>query len=136
MRRKCTTKKYIMFEPFVQETSVLPLPPLSTEHLSALSWDFQPCLNTQLVELMSSCNSSFLRVCDVSFGSCSSVEGPVLFSPVCYGQVRMAVSKPLVQQPDRRRSKLKPSTVAAPSDGAEGTEHGKALTSNTELNNG
>lgn len=26
--------------------------------------------------------------------------------------------------------------LAAPNDGAEGTEHGKALTSNTELNNG
>lgn len=33
---------------------------------------FSSCLNTQLAELMSSCNSSFWRVCDGSFGSCSN----------------------------------------------------------------
>lgn len=63
-----------MFEPFIQETSMLLLSLLRTEHLSALSWDFQSWLNTQLVELTSSCNSSFQRVCDVSFRSWLAIE--------------------------------------------------------------
>lgn len=63
---------------------MLLLSPLSTEHLSALSWDFQSWLNTQLVELMSSCHSSFQGVCDVSFRSWLAIEELVIFSLICY----------------------------------------------------
>lgn len=63
------------------------LSPLSTGQLSALSWDFQSWMNTQLVELMSSCNSSFQRVCDVSFRNWLAIEESVIFSLIYHRQV-------------------------------------------------